>query len=110
MHTYRRGMAEWWEAGWDLLLTPTTLMPPPRIGELTSTETDPLRNSMRSIPYAAFTSMFNVTGQPAISLPLHRTSDGLPIGVQIGGPLGSEALLLKLARTVEIAAPWHQRR
>ncbi len=62
MHTFRRGVAEWWEDGWDLLLTPTTMQPPPRIGEMVPTPDDPMRSSVGSIPYAAFTSMFNVTG------------------------------------------------
>lgn len=56
MGSMRRATLEWWESGWDLLLTPTTLVPPPLVGELVSTEDEPMRNSLRSIPYAAFTS------------------------------------------------------
>ena len=61
MGSMRRSTLEWWENGWDLLLTPTTLVPPPLVGELVSTEDEPMRNSLRSIPYAAFTSPFNAT-------------------------------------------------
>ena len=106
MHVYRRGMAEWWEDGWDLLLTPTTMRPPPKIGELASDPDDPLRTGQRSIPYAAFTSMFNVTGQPAISLPIHRTADNLPIGVQLVGAYGREDLLIRVAAQLETAVDW----
>lgn len=106
MHTFRRGMAEWWEGGWDLLLTPTTMQPAPPIGELTSTVEDPLRNAIRSIPYAAYTSMFNVTGQPAISLPLHRTTGGLPIGVQLVAAYGREDLLIEVAAQLEAEVNW----
>ena len=97
----RRGTARWWEDGWDLLLTPTTLQPPPRIGDLTSTPEEPMRNSLRSIPYAAFTSFFNVSGQPAISLPINNTSDGLPIGVQLVAAYGREDLLFGVSAQLE---------
>jgi len=110
MHKYRRGVAEWYEDGWDLLLTPTTCQPPPRIGELTSTPDEPLRNAIRSIPYAAFTSSFNVTGQPAISLPLDRTIDGLPIGVQLVAAYGREDLLFQVAAQLEREVDWSRSR
>ncbi|MGI9622874.1 MAG: amidase, partial [Acidimicrobiales bacterium] len=106
MHTFRRDMAEWWENGWDVLLTPTTMEPPPLIGELTSTPDEPLRASLRSIPYGAYTSMFNVTGQPAISLPLNRTADGLPVGVQLVAAYGREDLLLGVASQLERTVGW----
>ena len=61
------------------------------------------------IDYVPFTALQNATGQPAISLPLHMTADGLPVGVQFVGRLGAEALLLQLARTIEKAAPWKHR-
>lgn len=106
MHEFRRGMAEWWEAGWDLLLTPTTLQPPPRIGEMASDPAAPLQSAQRSIPYAAFTSMFNATGQPAISLPIHRTADNLPVGVQLVAAYGREDLLIRVAAQLETAVDW----
>ena len=105
----RRGAAKWWEEGWDLLLTPTTLQPPPKIGDLTSTPEDPMRNSMRSIPYAAFTSFFNVSGQPAISLPINNTSEGLPVGVQLVAAYGREDLLFSISSQLEAEVGWGTR-
>tara|TARA_B100000945_G_scaffold134968_1_gene107703 strand:- start:2180 stop:3025 length:846 start_codon:yes stop_codon:yes gene_type:complete len=105
----RRGTARWWEDGWDLLLTPTTLQPPPRIGDLTSTPEEPMRNSLRSIPYAAFTSFFNVSGQPAISLPINNTSNGLPIGVQLVAAYGREDLLFSVSAQLEAEVGWANR-
>jgi amidase len=64
----------------------------------------------RSIPYAAFTAAFNASGQPAISLPLHWSEDGLPIGVQLVGDLGREDLLIRVASQLEQAVPWADRR
>ncbi|MDG1844972.1 MAG: amidase [Acidimicrobiales bacterium] len=110
MASMRRSTAQWWEEGWDILLTPTTLQPPPKIGELTSTPEDPMRNSTRSIPYAAFTSFFNVSGQPAISLPIHNTKDGLPIGVQLVAAYGREDLLFSVSAQLEEAVRWAERR
>ncbi len=110
MHAYRRGMAEWWEDGWDLLLTPTTMQPPPPIGELAAVADEPLRSSQRSIPYAAYTSMFNVTGQPAISVPMHRTADGLPVGCQLVAAYGREDLLVRVAAQLEEAVRWADER
>ena len=60
----------------------------------------------RSLSWVPYTQLANVTGRPAISLPLHVTDEGLPMGVQLVGPLRSEGLLLRLARQVELAAPW----
>lgn len=107
MHRFRREVSSWWEQGYDILVTPTTAQPPPRIGELASVADDPMRNSLRSIPYAAYTSPFNVTGQPAISLPLHRTADGLPIGVQLVAAYGREDLLFALAAQLEAEVTWN---
>jgi Asp-tRNA(Asn)/Glu-tRNA(Gln) amidotransferase A subunit family amidase len=60
----------------------------------------------RNLAWVPYTQLANVTGRPAISLPLHRTPEGLPLGVQLVGPLRSEALLLRLARQLEQAAAW----
>jgi len=56
-----------------------------------------------------FTPLFNATGAPAASLPLAKSPEGLPVGVQMGAGLGKEDLLLRLSRALELAAPWHQR-
>ena len=62
------------------------------------------------MPYAVFTAGFNATGQPAISLPLHWSEAGLPIGVQLVGDMGREDLLIQVASQLEEAAPWAERR
>ena len=108
--SYRREMSSWWEEGWDLLLTPTTLRPQPEIGELTSTADEPLRAAIESIPYAALTSPFNITGQPAISLPLGHSSDGLPLGAQLVAAYGREDLLLDVAGQLEAEVGWDAER
>jgi amidase len=56
--------------------------------------------------YGPFTALFNITGQPAISLPLGWSSGGLPIGVQLVAPYGREDLLLRVAGALEVAMPW----
>ena len=109
MSTFRRSMAEWWESGFDLLVTPTTALPPPPIGELTPTDDDPVRGSKRAMPYATFTSPFNTTGQPAISLPL-GSSDGLPVGVQLVAAYGREDLLIAVGSQLEAEARWSDHR
>ncbi|MDH3705759.1 MAG: amidase family protein, partial [Acidimicrobiia bacterium] len=108
--TWRRQMASWWADGFDLLLTPTCMRPAPPIGELTATPDDPMRGAMGSIPYAAFTSPFNVTGQPGISLPLAQTADGLPIGMQLVAAYGREDLLFQVAGQLEGEVAWSGRR
>ncbi|MGE0154347.1 MAG: amidase [Reyranellaceae bacterium] len=90
----------------DLLLTPTLAQLPPALGVL-STETDDLGGYLkRTFEFAPYTRLFNVTGQPAMSLPLHWTPAGLPVGVQIAGAYGGEALLFRLAFQLERARPW----
>jgi amidase len=60
--------------------------------------------------FVAFTAAFNTSGQPAISLPLHWTSDGVPIGIQLVAAYGREDILLRLAAQLEVALPWVHRR
>jgi len=103
---FRRDMAQWWADGYDLLLTPTTAARAPMLGDLVATASEPLRALRRSAPYATFTSPFNVTGQPAISLPLHRDRDGLPLGVQLVAAYGREDMLLRVAAQLEEAVGW----
>jgi len=109
MSRFRRDVADWWQPNCDLLVSPTTARPAPPIGELTSTVAEPQRGSAGSIPYATFTAPFNVTGQPAISLPLAMTDDGLPIGVQIVAAYGREDLLIQVAAQLERELPWSGR-
>jgi amidase len=110
IHLARRRIAEWFDTGFDLLLTPTAAEPPPLLGYLATDPDAPLVASMRAVPYSTFTSAFNLTGQPAISLPLHWTDDALPIGVQLVAAYGREDVLVQVAAQVEAAQPWGSRR
>ncbi len=107
--SFRRQIAHWWD-DFDLLLTPTCLRPAPVLGELASSAEDPMGSLLGSVPYAAFTSPFNITGQPGISLPLAMTSTGLPIGIQLVAAYGREDLLFQIAGQLEAATPWSGRR
>ncbi len=104
-----RQIARYFE-GIDVLLTPTLGEPPAPLGTFDSPPGEPLTGLFRAAAYVPFTPPFNVTGQPAISLPLHWNGAGLPIGVQFVGRFGAEETLLSLAGQLEQAAPWAQRR
>ena len=110
LNDYTRQVLGWWADGFDLLLTPTIPEPPPRLGEFDATPADPLHGFARGGAFVAFTLPFNVTGQPAISLPLHWSSDGLPIGVQLVAAYGREDVLIRVAAQLEAARPWRDRR
>jgi amidase len=103
----RRITALW--ADYDLLLTPTLAMPPVPVGWDTEPD-DPREQFDLAARFTPFTAAFNVTGQPAVSLPLHWTDDGLPIGVQLVGPPLGEALLFRISSQLEAARPWENRR
>lgn len=109
LHAFTRRMAAWWADGYDILVTPTLTAPPPQIGELVPPRDNPLDGLARTMALMAFTPPFNITGQPAISLPLHWNPGGLPIGVQLVAAYGREDLLLGVAAQLEAAAPWAQR-
>lgn len=100
-----RGLGLWWDSGFDLLLTPTLGDVPPRLGALGGPE-----GGVRTTGLVPFTTHFNVSGQPAISLPLSWNGDGLPIGVQLVADYGREDLLLRVASQLETAQPWADRR
>jgi amidase len=100
---WRRRMAAFWaDDGYDLLCTPVLNMTPARIGELS----EPIIGQQKVIQALQYTAQFNVTGQPAMSLPLRVTPDGLPVGVQFVAAYGREDILLRLASQVEEASPW----
>jgi amidase len=107
---WSRRVATWWADGNDVLVTPTMAEPPARLGELAPDSDDVFGTLTRMGTYAMFTSPFNITGQPAISLPLHWTDDGLPIGVQLVAAYGREDVLIRLASQLEQARPWADRR
>ena len=110
LHRYTRKVAAWWADGFDLLVTPTIPEPPPRLGELIPDPREPLKGWRRSGELVAFTIPFNVTGQPAISLPVHWTAQGLPIGVQLVAAFGREDLLIRVGSQLEQAVDWGKRR
>lgn len=104
-----RALAQWWaEDGYDLLLTPTLADVPPEIGTV-GPEADPAVAYPMMARFTAFVTPFNISGQPAISLPLHWSADGLPVGVQLVAPYGAEDLLIRVASQLEQAQPWAHR-
>ena len=111
----------------DMLLTPTIATPPARIGELAPTPTEQLQLRIlgligsgrlvkmiglldevagQAFDFTPWTPVFNITGQPAMSVPLHWNQDGLPIGLHFVGHFGAEATLFRLAGQLERARPW----
>lgn len=109
-HAFGRRMAEWWEDGFDLLLTPTSAAPPPPLGHFASPPDMPLKGYLLAAPFGAYTFPINMTGQPSISLPLHQTASGLPVGAMLTAAHGREDLLLRVAAQLEQAVPWSGRR
>ena len=109
LNPFTREMLGWWHGdhGYDLLLSPVMATPPPELGFLVGRPED------RAAPFRdtwSYTAQFNMTGQPAVSLPLGMSQDGLPIGVQLAARFGEEATLLRIASQLERAMPWHERR
>ncbi len=108
--SHARRVARWWVDGYDLLLTPTLPDPPPPLGFFKGTPENPLEGLTRGASFALFTAPFNATGQPAITLPLGTSSEGLPIGMQLVAAYGREDLLIRVASQIEEASPWRDRR
>src|SRR3954451_10869691 len=105
-----RRIIAWWE-GYDILVTPTLAKPAIELGALDPAEgAEPVTRLMNSATWVPFTPVWNVTGQPAISLPLSQSQDGLPIGVQFIGAPAAEETLISLAAQLEQARPWSDRR
>ncbi len=108
LHAISRDICGFFE-DYDLLLTPTLAQPPVPLGHLDMMMDDLDAYVDRLWRFASFTYQFNVTGQPAMSVPLFWNGDNLPIGVQFIGSFGDEATLLQLAGQLERAASWHDR-
>jgi amidase len=104
-----RGIIALWES-YDVVLTPGLAERPVAIGEIDACSDDPWETFRRSGRFTPYTAIFNVTGQPAISLPLYHGDDGLPTSVQLAGRPAGEATLLSLAAQLEAARPWAGRR
>ena len=107
MSDAQREMSAFFES-FDLALTPTLTRPPAELGYLDTA--DPVSFGARAGEFAILTAPYNVSGHPAISLPLHWNEEGLPIGVQFGGRYADESTLIRLAAQLEEAAPWRDRR
>jgi len=109
-HHSRRMVARWGRE-FDVLVTPTMSIEPPRAGlVLAEAHAHPEAPPATAMAMAGFTAAYNITGQPAVSLPLHWGQTGLPVGVQfVGGPW-QEALLIRLAAQLEEASNWTRRR
>jgi amidase len=103
-----RKVEEWYASGYDLLLTPTLGEPPVEIGTFTTPD-EPFLGFMRAATFVPYTPLANMTGEPAISLPLHWNAENLPIGVQLMGAYGREDLLIRVAAQLEQARPWADR-
>jgi amidase len=103
--SWSRGLASWWDASHDVLLLPTVPDPPPAIGEL-GPGADLATLARLGGAMVTFTVPFNMTGQPAISLPLGWSADGLPVGIQLIAGYGREDQLIRLAAQLEEARPW----
>jgi amidase len=109
---FSRRIVDAFVARFDLLVTPTMACLPPPVGAWRDGAAEnPLMALLNCYPLAVFTSLFNVTGLPAISVPIHHDhSTGLPVGVQIVATPWGEDRLLQVARTLELAHPWADRR
>lgn len=112
LQLFSRDLVSRWGRDFDLLLTPTMSIEPPRAGEvLAAAHAGPEGGpALQVFQMAVFTAGFNMTGQPAISLPVHCTDGGLPIGVQVVGGPWEEAVLLRVAAQMEQAVGWTGRR
>jgi amidase len=95
---------------YDVLLTPTLIEPPVPLGTFDAQPDNPLQGFTRAAEFIGFTPICNITGQPAMSVPLFWNDDNLPVGSQFIGRFGDEATLFRLAAQLEEARPWANRR
>lgn len=110
IHSYGREMERFFvEDGPDILVSSTLAEPPAKVGRFAPTNPDFVDYRMGKagiFPYSPFTVCFNASGQPAASLPLHWTGDGLPVGVHVAARFGGDELLMSLCAQAEQARPW----
>jgi amidase len=92
---------------YDAILTPTLALPPRPVGWFD--EVEPAQNFERQKLFTPYTAVYNVSGQPAVNVPLHWTDEGLPIGVMLAGRMGDEGTLISLSAQLEEARPWKDR-
>ncbi len=103
-------MQAWWADGWDLLLTPTLAELPLPLGTIANNPDNPMEAMVRAVQFVPFTPPFNMSGQPAINVPVEWTDDGLPVGVQLVAGYGREDVLIRVAGQLEAAKPWAHRK
>ena len=110
-NTVSRQVAPFFQ-GVDTFLTPTIGRPPAPLGEIDQNKAglSAIGWTRQVFEYVPFTALYNTTGQPAISLPMHATPEGVPVGVQLAARFGDEATLIRLASQLETARPWRERR
>jgi amidase len=108
-HAYTRRMVSWF-SDFDVLLTPTIPELPPTLGQFGAEPGNPLAGLLRAAAIVPFTMPFNLTGLPAISLPLGMSASGLPIGVQLVAAPHRDDVLIRVAAQLEAAEPWADRR
>ena len=107
-HLASRAMAEF-QRRYDVILSPTMASLPAKLGVLAQTNDEEAFNQAAT-GTSAFTMLYNGTGQPAMSVPLHWSAEGLPVGVMFAGRFGDEATLYRLAAQLEAERPWKDRR
>ncbi|HET8642978.1 MAG TPA: amidase family protein, partial [Pseudonocardiaceae bacterium] len=95
-------------APYDLLLCPTLAAAQAPVGYFAGAP-DPAEDFARQKRFSPFCAAYNITGQPAVSLPVGQTPDGLPAGAMLAGAVGADALVLAVAAQVEQVAPWRDR-
>ncbi|MBK5233180.1 MAG: amidase [Thermoleophilia bacterium] len=105
-----RMIAAYYASGIDLILTPTLGTVPPKLGHYDQYGDNPMDAMLKARRIATFTGIFNATGQPAVSLPLEMSDDGLPIGIQLAAPIWREDMLIRVSAQLEEAHPWAERR
>jgi len=108
---FSRKIARWHEkGGYDVILSPTICVPPIEIAAFQPAPDDPMRWARLSNTFCVLTYIYNITGQPAMSVPLFWNEGNIPIGVQFASRFGDEATLFRLAAQLEQARPWTNRK
>jgi amidase len=103
---FARGLIMWMDQTCDVLLTPGLAQRPVRIGEINGDSEQPRVDFAKSGQFTPYTAVCNISGQPAINLPLFHGDDGLPVGVHVIGKPAAEATLITLGSQLEAAHPW----
>ena len=107
---FSRKLARWQDGGgYDMILSPTVCIPPAKLGSFRPVPDDSMRWAKMSNTLSTLTYIYNITGQPAMSVPLFWNEENMPIGVQFAGWFGDEATLFRLAAQLEQARPWTDR-